>query len=343
MTITSSSRLLINENPLQVLPSLAVALKNLNEAVMLQQVQYWLSRSTKVFEGRRWVYNTIEEWNNQFPWLSERGVRDRFNSLIDKGVILTANFNKAKFDRTKWYSIDYDKLDSLLSTENSTQKPITTHSEETSGSRRKKVTNPSGRNLQMQSEESSALDSEETSGPIPETTRDYSEITQDICSSAHADEPVSQFKSKKITPTQIIEQEFEQLWAIYPRKVDKKKAFLGYKAWRKKSKDHTCAIMRKKLETYLKYIEINDLPMRFIQIGSTWFNGRFDDELDLTPQKSSDQRYKQIEPVRKVTDWKAYEAKWKAKRATSKSKPKLTKEERTKIFREFGSGSNKYR
>ena len=68
MTITSSSRLLINENPLQVLPSLAVALKNVNEAIMLQQVQYWLSRSTKAFEGRKWVYNTIDDWKMQFPF-----------------------------------------------------------------------------------------------------------------------------------------------------------------------------------------------------------------------------------------------------------------------------------
>lgn len=340
MTITSSSRLLINENPLQVLPSLAVALKNLNEAVMLQQVQYWLSRSNNEFEGRKWIYNTIEEWKNQFPWLSERAVRDRFNSLIDKGVIVTANFNKAKFDRTKWYSIDYDKLNSLLSnenSENSSKKPDITHSEESSGSRRKKVPNPFGRNLRMQPEETYALDSEESSGPIPETTRDYSEITQEnIRSSAEADEPVSQ--SKKLIPTQIIEQEFEQLWSIYPRKEAKKKAFSYYKAWRKKSKDHTYTVMRDKLETYLKYIKINDLPMRFIQIGSTWFNGRFDDKLDLTPQKSSNQRYKQTKPVRKAMDWKAYEAEM-AKKGTKK-RPKLTEEERTKIFREFGSDSN---
>ncbi len=131
--VSNTSSLLINEPPLQVLPSLAVALKNINEAVMLQQVQYWLSRSNNEFEGRKWIYNTIDEWQNQFPWLTERAVRDRFNSLIEKGIILTANFNKAKFDRTKWYSIDYDKLNSLFSNENTAKKPTTMHSEETSG------------------------------------------------------------------------------------------------------------------------------------------------------------------------------------------------------------------
>ena len=101
--VSNTSSLLINEPPLQVLPSLAVALKNINEAVMLQQVQYWLSRSNNEFEGRKWIYNTIDEWQNQFPWLTERAVRDRFNSLIEKGIILTANFNKAKFDsQVRW-------------------------------------------------------------------------------------------------------------------------------------------------------------------------------------------------------------------------------------------------
>lgn len=351
MTITSSSRLLINENPLQVLPSLAVALKNINEAIMLQQVQYWLSRSTKVFESRRWVYNTIDDWKVQFPWMTEKTIRNRFSSLIEKKVIITSNFNRAGFDRTKWYTIDYDKLNSLINDQNSAEKPDMMHSEKSSESKRKKVPDRSGKKFQIEEEESSEcnrkkvpnafgkkyrMEPEKVTGPIPEITRDYSEITQDICSSAEADEPVSQFKSKKITPTQSIEQEFEQLWSLYPRKVDKKKAFLGYKVWRKKSKDHTYAIMRKKLETYLKYIKINDLPMRFIQIGSTWFNGRFDDELDLTPQKSSNQRYKQTKPVRKAMDWKKYAAEHDA----TKSEPKMSDEEMNAIFKEFSSNAD---
>jgi hypothetical protein len=36
---SNSSPLLINESPLQVLPSLAVALGNVNEAIILQQIQ----------------------------------------------------------------------------------------------------------------------------------------------------------------------------------------------------------------------------------------------------------------------------------------------------------------
>jgi DnaD/phage-associated family protein len=39
----------------------------------------------------------------QFDWLEERG------------IVITGNYNKLKFDRTKWYTIDYDALDRLVS------------------------------------------------------------------------------------------------------------------------------------------------------------------------------------------------------------------------------------
>lgn len=93
--------------------------------------------------------------------------------------------------------------------------------------------------------------------------------------------------------------------------------------------------MRNKLETYLKYIKINDLPMRFIQIGSTWFNGRFDDELDLTPQKSSNQRYKQIKPVRKAMDWEAYAAEHGNSMSANVEDSKLS-EDMQQLYHEWG-------
>ena len=65
------SKLLMNEVPLMVQPSLAVKI-GLNEALFLHQLHYWLDRSNKVVEGKRWVYNTVEEWHEQFPFWSVR-------------------------------------------------------------------------------------------------------------------------------------------------------------------------------------------------------------------------------------------------------------------------------
>ncbi|WP_249366800.1 hypothetical protein [Neobacillus rhizophilus] len=45
------SKLLINENPVMIIPSLAVKI-GLNEAVILQQIHYWVHGSRHVIEGR---------------------------------------------------------------------------------------------------------------------------------------------------------------------------------------------------------------------------------------------------------------------------------------------------
>ncbi|MCR1915447.1 hypothetical protein [Lactobacillus johnsonii] len=335
--ISSSSRLLINENPLQVLPSLAVALKNINEAIILQQVQYWVNRSENEYAGRKWVYNTIDQWKEQFPWLSERAIRTRFNSLIEKGVIITSNFNRAKFDRTKWYTIDYDKLNSLIENQNNVENLDMTHSEESSESKRKKVPDATGSKLQIQAEESYALDSEESSGPIPDNTRDYPETnteSTDLHSSAAADEPV--YRSKKISLTQIIEKEFEQLWTSYPRKLGKSKALKKYQVWRKKSKSNTYDVMKAYLDRYLKYIELNQISSQYIIAGYKWFADRFDDELDLSHPQNSGKRYVQ-KRVRKMTDWKEYVAKTASKKSEMDSEPALSDEEVEQIFEKYGS------
>jgi len=54
-------KLLINENPLQVLPGLAKMI-GLNEAIFLQQLHYWLDKSAHNLDERRWIYNTAAGW-----------------------------------------------------------------------------------------------------------------------------------------------------------------------------------------------------------------------------------------------------------------------------------------
>ena len=106
------SKLLINENPLQVLPSLAVK-TSLNEAIVLQQIHYWLEKSEHIHDGRKWVYNSIDNWCEQFPFFSKSTVDRTFKSLCDRGLLIKGNYNKSKFDKTNWYSIDYDRLGQL--------------------------------------------------------------------------------------------------------------------------------------------------------------------------------------------------------------------------------------
>lgn len=73
-----------------------------------------------------------------------------------------------------------------------------------------------------------------------------------------------------------LSESFNKLWNLYPKKQGKKDAFRHYKAWRKKSKDNTDDYLLRKLNEYKAYLAANQWlhPMN----GSTWFNGRFDDD-----------------------------------------------------------------
>lgn len=105
------SKLLLDEYPLMVLPQLAVKI-GLNEAIILQQVNYWLLQCSKEKDGRLWIYNTYEDWQKQFPFFSLSTIRRTIAKLEKMGLLITGNYNKLKIDQTKWYTIDFDVLNS---------------------------------------------------------------------------------------------------------------------------------------------------------------------------------------------------------------------------------------
>lgn len=103
------SKLLVNENPILILPLLAKKI-GLNEAVLLQQIHYWLLMSKNEKEGRTWIYNTYKDWQKQMPFWSNATIGRTIRSLEDRGLLISANFNASKMDKTKWYTLDYEKL-----------------------------------------------------------------------------------------------------------------------------------------------------------------------------------------------------------------------------------------
>lgn len=94
------------------MPKLAVEI-GLSEAIFIQQLHYWLRKSTHKKEGHIWIYNTIREWNEQFPFWSERQIRRIIENLEKKELIVTGNFNKLQIDKTKWYRINKEKLNEI--------------------------------------------------------------------------------------------------------------------------------------------------------------------------------------------------------------------------------------
>lgn len=101
--------LLIDEPPLQVLPSLS-KLIGLNEALVLQQIHYWLNPkfNQNFFSDRYWVWNTYEQWQQQFSFWSEKTIRRTINKLEDLGLL--ESFVTKEFQKLKYYTINYQAL-----------------------------------------------------------------------------------------------------------------------------------------------------------------------------------------------------------------------------------------
>ena len=117
------SKLLILEPPLQLLPSLAVVI-GLNEAIVVQQIHYWLVMKTpdgrkmgQATDGQRWIRNTAENWQiSNFPFWNVNTVRRVFANLEERNIITSRDdLNKIGYDRTKWYTINYDELKAIYS------------------------------------------------------------------------------------------------------------------------------------------------------------------------------------------------------------------------------------
>ena len=110
--IDKSKTLIINTE-------LAVILGDLNESIVLNQLNYWLEINKKAnkhfIDGRFWVYNTYNDWKEEnFQYWSEKTIQRTFTRLENKGIVISANYNKSGIDKTKWYTIDYDKLEEIV-------------------------------------------------------------------------------------------------------------------------------------------------------------------------------------------------------------------------------------
>lgn len=119
------SKLLYNERPLLIPPTLATKI-GLNEAIVLQQVHYWVAeinkRANRNFkDGHYWTFNSYKKWKEQFPFWSLKTIQRIFEKLEKMNLLITGNFNKLSMDRTKWYRINYQQLE-LLENETATNR-----------------------------------------------------------------------------------------------------------------------------------------------------------------------------------------------------------------------------
>ena len=105
-----------------------------DEAIFLQNIIFWI-RKNKANEINRYeieidgdteyrtfTYNSIKAFSKLFPFWTARQINRITKSLEDNGVIIVGNFNKLKYDRTKWYALKDESLLELDETSNADTK-----------------------------------------------------------------------------------------------------------------------------------------------------------------------------------------------------------------------------
>lgn len=182
------SKLLFDEQPLVIDRTLAKTI-GLNEAIVLQQVHYWITINKKAnknfHEGKYWTYNSLSDWHKKnFDFWSFDTVKRTFSKLVKAKLLITGNFNKDKRDRTLWYTIDYERLETLVNSKSA------------------KCTNAKVQNAPM---EKSKMHQ-----PLPENN--ITKITSDNNNNTDAKKlPKKKVHSAKTTTNVVVDQQVEKI------------------------------------------------------------------------------------------------------------------------------------
>lgn len=95
-----------------------------DKAVILSNLRFWLSlnkdKKSKphCHDGYYWVYNSAKELATLFPYFTQSKVQRLLKQLEKDKVILVGNYNKVKYDRTRWYSLPEYSIDNICDTDN---------------------------------------------------------------------------------------------------------------------------------------------------------------------------------------------------------------------------------
>lgn len=308
------ANILFNIEPKVINTELA-CLIGLNEAIVLQQLHYWIEKNKATainyHDGHYWTYGTVQEYRDRdFRFWSFDTVKRTLTKLTSLGFLLQGNYNKMKMDQTKWYAIDYSALDVWISTHHSASpSPIGQNAPMEQGNlpqcNSAKSTNATGQNQPMQQSsmpQSNRADCPTPSGhtaplqqgrlphAIPEIKKEinHRRLTNKTNTQKAAPAAGGCVSDSNAVCGEIVdacELLFDEFWKLYPRKESKRQA---KKAWLKLQPgqalfDRIANALEYRCQTKEWLAEGG----RYIPHPATWLNGRrWEDEVN--PQQISE-------------------------------------------------------
>ncbi|EOH1345009.1 hypothetical protein [Citrobacter freundii] len=238
--------MLFNFRPLVINPELAMRI-GLNEAIVLQQVNYWINDKEQgvIHAGRRWVFNSYESWVKQFPFWSADTVKRAFTSLVKQGCLDVEQLNKSLHDRTNYYAINHE-CELLNDAE--------------------QVPSSNGANCPDRQAQDAPMDEGKNARSLTVTTTKTTTETNSIGASADAPAPARSAK-------QDYSPEFETTWQAYPKRAGGNSKAAAYKAWKARLKDGVKPEdMLAGVKRYAAYVKVTgNAGTQFVKQAATFF------------------------------------------------------------------------
>ncbi len=101
--------------------NIAAALGNINAAIIVQQLHYWMQKEGVgvIVEGVKYIYNTFYDWVNlQFSWLTRWQFRKSMDVLRSLSIVKVIRYKASQWNQTNHYSLDYERLQEWAEAEN---------------------------------------------------------------------------------------------------------------------------------------------------------------------------------------------------------------------------------
>ena len=86
----------------------------INEAVFVHNIFFWINHNKAnnkhCYDAKFWTYNTKKAYVKLFPFWTYEQVKKIIKNLVEKDVLLTANYNENTWDQTLWYTLTNEVL-----------------------------------------------------------------------------------------------------------------------------------------------------------------------------------------------------------------------------------------
>ena len=212
------------------------------EAVLLHNIQFWIDKNRvnekHFYKGRYWTYNSAKAFSELFEYLSDRQISRALKQLVDDGWLIKDNFNANPFDRTNWYALT-DKYHSEFMGQNG----VTNSCEaihKTKDADLPKMVNGKTKSGKSYIDTDIKPDIKSTDINTNINTDSRAQTQKDIADSFFGFESENSDSASKAKEKQddleSLENEFNQIWELYPKKQDKQSALNSYIKARKGSK-----------------------------------------------------------------------------------------------------------